>query len=333
MTCQTFLRPIIAASLLLTVAAPSPARAADTTKVVMQLDWIFNAQFAGLYQAIEQGYFAEEGLDVELRESVPDQNTVGAVLDADIAFGCAESNVLLLDRADGADIVALGAMFQRSPLVWMYLPPTQYTGTPSLKGKRVGVNPDGKRVMKRILKGADVSLEEVEIMDVGYDKMQPLLDGKVDFIQGYYIDEFVRLQMQTGGQAQSFLAEDYGYSAYSQVVFASAAQTQAHPDLYPRFERALARGWLYALIHQQETVDLILKKYNPDLDPVYQQRSLARIADLVTPAGHAPMQPMQRKVWADNVAFFMSEGILKEPVDLDAMLPTTAPVAVSSTAP
>ncbi|MGF1449901.1 MAG: ABC transporter substrate-binding protein [Opitutales bacterium] len=326
-----FRRVTLRALVLLAGAFPSMSQAADKTKVVMQLDWIFNAQFAGLYQAIEQGYFADEGLEVELREVAREQATVAATLEAGIAFGCAESNVLLLE--DQAEIVCLGAMFQRSPLVWMYLPPTEYTGTASLKGKRVGVNPDGKRVLKRILKGADVRLEETTIVDVGYDKLSPLFMGEVDFIQGYYIDEFVRLQMESDGQAKSFLAEDYGYSAYSQVVFSSAAQHARHPDLYPRFERALARGWLYALTRPEETVDLILEKYNPELDPVYQRRSLARIAELITPDGLPPMQPMRRAVWEENVDFFVSEGILTQPVDLDALLPAPPPTVSALTQP
>ncbi len=327
-----FLFPNLRALACIAAAAlPLITHAADKTRVVMQLDWIYNAQFAGLYQAIEQGYFAEAGLEVELREVARNQATVEAVLDAGIAFGCAESNVLLLE--DDAEIVCLGAMFQRSPLVWMYLPPTEYAGTASLKGKRVGVNPDGKRVLKRILKGAEVSLEEVNIVDVGYDKLAPLFKNEVDFIQGYYIDEFVRLQMESDGKAKSFLAEDYGYSAYSQVVFSSAAQHAKHPDLYPRFERALARGWVYALTRQEETVELIIEKYNPDLDALYQRRSLARIAELVTPEGYAPMQPMKREVWEENVTFFISEGILTQPVDLDALLPAPPPTVSALTTP
>ena len=96
------------------VLPASGAQAAE--KAVLQLKWFHQFQFAGYYAAKEKGFFAEEGLDVEIRERDPAKSPIDNVLHGAADFGISDSS-LILHRMRGSQAVALAAIFQHSPLV------------------------------------------------------------------------------------------------------------------------------------------------------------------------------------------------------------------------
>lgn len=301
---------------LLFAAASLQAR----TPVLFQLDWIYNAQFAGLYQAIEQGYFAEEGLEVTLAEAPKSRGVVETVVQhAGIAFGSSESNVLLVQRAGGQPVVAVGTMFQDSPIGWMSLASRGFASPRDFRGRRIGIHADGGKVLQVALARAGMTLADVELVEVGYDPDE-VISGKVDLMQAYYLDEYVALQLRTGGAGSIILARDHGYVAYSQVIFTTEAVAREHPEHVRGMLRAVQRGWEHALAHPEETVGLILARWNPELDRAYQEASLARIGELVKPGGAPALAPLSRERWAASQAIFLEHGLIPAPVDLDAFL-------------
>jgi len=311
------------ASVILTACATVEETAdteADLEPVVMQLDWIFNAQFAGFYQAIEQGYYAEKGFSVELRAGVTTARTVPATLEEPaISFGSTESNVLIGNVAEGDDAVAIGAMFQDSPMGWMYLKDGAVSEFADLAKLRVGIHADGARVIALLLEQQGVDTSDLVTFDASYDPKQ-ILDDKADALQCYYIDEFVKLEQLVGENAGVFLARDYGYRSYSQVMFTAAATVAEHPDAVAGFLEATKRGWQYAFEHQEETVDLIISKYNAELDRDYQLRSLAKIEELMVPEPGALFRPMDASVLKAGQQHLLKYNLISEAVDIDALL-------------
>jgi ABC-type nitrate/sulfonate/bicarbonate transport system substrate-binding protein len=105
-------------------------------KVRLQLKWRHQFQFAGYYAAIEKGYYAEAGLDVELLEPQPETAPTYSVLRGDAEFGISNSDLLLL-RAEGLKVVALASIFQHSPLVFAALKGKDIETIHDLAGKRI----------------------------------------------------------------------------------------------------------------------------------------------------------------------------------------------------
>jgi ABC-type nitrate/sulfonate/bicarbonate transport system substrate-binding protein len=307
-----------------TAAAAPESVSADGSvppiRVVMQLDWRFNAQFAGFYQAIEQGYFAEAGLEIELRGGVTTPDTVAATLaEPLISFGCAESNVILGDAAAGAPVRVLGTMFQDSPMGWMHLAGGAVSGFGDLVGAKVGIHADGNRVLKLLLEREGFDTTGFETFSASHDPQQ-LLDGTADALQCYYIDEFVRLRQLVGDQARVFLAKDFGYQAFSQVIFTHAETLEKHPEVVRAFLQALKQGWAYTFAHQTETVDLILRDYDPDIDRDYQIASLALIEELMVPEAGALMRPMDPAVWESGQAYLLQYNLIDQPISISTLL-------------
>jgi len=313
------MRLLLRLSCLVCLASVLAAREAVPVRV--QLDWIYNAQFAGLYQALEQGYFAAEGLEVELKEAPKSAGVVESVVTSTgIAFGVSESNVLLLECQKGRPVVALAPMFHSSPMGWMVLKQSGIRSAADFRGRKVGIHHDGEKVLAVALARAGLTLKDVVITEVGYDP-RILLEGTVDLMQGYSLDENVALQVRAPGQSDFIHAKDHGYIARSQVVFATEATVASNPALVERFLSACRRGWSYALENQESTVDLILRKWNPSLDRTYQIASLGQIARLVKPTPASTVMPlMSRQEWEECQSVFLKHDFLPQRVDLESFV-------------
>jgi ABC-type nitrate/sulfonate/bicarbonate transport system substrate-binding protein len=297
-----------------------PIALQSSTKVSIQLDWIYNAQFSGLYQSIEQGYFAERGLEVTLLEAPKSIGVVESVVDAeDIRFGSSESSVLLAARQSGQPVVALSPMFQYSPMGWMYLPESGIQSVSDFQGKRIGIHADGEKILGIALAQHGITLDDISFVEVGYDP-QVLIDGKVDLMQAYYIDEFVALQQTIGNRGKILLAGKNGYLAYSQVLFTSEKVLHSHQDTVIAVVEACRQGWAYALAHQEETIDLILEKWNPELDRDYQLQSLAKMEALIRPGGGAIMPWASSEKWQEMQNMLLEFDLLPEAVDLETFI-------------
>src|SRR5574343_1822642 len=119
---------------LLSLLVLAPAWALE--RVVLQLNWKHQFQFAGYYAAIEQGYFRDAGFEVALRELREGDDPIDIVLSGNADFGVAASE-LALQRARGKPVVALAAIVQHSPLILL------------VNRRRVGSvdNLEGSRIM------------------------------------------------------------------------------------------------------------------------------------------------------------------------------------------
>ena len=100
----------------LLICLPQSTLAGPPEKVVLQLKWFHQFQFAGYYAAKAQGYYAAEGLDVEMRQLDPKNTVVDQVASGSANYGIGDSGIIAA-YAQGAKIVALAAIFQHDPLV------------------------------------------------------------------------------------------------------------------------------------------------------------------------------------------------------------------------
>ncbi len=310
---------VVSLLLLSFTCLPLKAREQKLFPIVMQLDWIHNVQFAGIYQAIEQGYYKSAGLVVEIRPVTFGQDTVERVLETKHCIGSAESNVLLAAHSNGADIKALATMFQGSPMGWMYLKESGVVDIKDFRGKRIGIHPDGEKVIQLALAHEGIEIPNLETMKVGYN-VEILLNGEVDVMQGYLIDEFIKLQLESDESAGILMAKDHGYLAYSQVFFTDSEFLKGHPEQIEAFLEASEKGWEYALSHIEASARLIIEKYNPELQHAHQEKSLESIRELVMPDGMNIMAPMDYAVWSKSQEQFLAQGILERGANLKELL-------------
>src|SRR5450631_801499 len=130
-------------SVCLILAASHPAAALD--QVSLQLKWKHHFQFAGYYQALEQGFYRDAGLDVTIREGGPDIDVSEAVAGGRADFGVCGVSVLR-EWTMGRRLVVLAAIFQRSPAVILVARRADISSVSDLRGRTLMDTPGSEEI-------------------------------------------------------------------------------------------------------------------------------------------------------------------------------------------
>jgi len=229
--------------------------------VSVQLLWKHQFQFAGYYMAIEKGFYAEEGLEVSLKEFDFGIDLVDEIVQGNSQFGVARTS-LLIDKNAGADVVALFAAYQQSPLMLLTRKDSGILLSSDIKDKDVMITNDAKKVGEIIamLLQAGITVSDFNQQEHSYN-VQDLIDGKTEAMASYISNEPYQMELK-GVDYNVIHPKDYGFDMYSDILFSSREYIQQNPEITDRFYRASIRGWLYAFENIEETAQVIFDKYN-----------------------------------------------------------------------
>jgi class 3 adenylate cyclase/ABC-type nitrate/sulfonate/bicarbonate transport system substrate-binding protein len=243
----------VACSLLL---ASGPAAALDA--VSLQLKWKHQFQFAGYYQALEQGFYRDAGLDVTIREGGPGIDVAETVASGKADFGVCSASVLR-EWTIGRRLVVLAAIFQHSPAVILVARRADISSVSDLRGRTL-MDAPGSDEIAAMLKREGVDYEALPRVDHQGDP-RDLLAGRADAMVAYSTNEPFVLE-QLGAAYRTFSPEASGIDFYGDNLCTSEVEVKAHPDQVAAFRAASVKGWAYALAHKETTVDLILRSYS-----------------------------------------------------------------------
>ncbi|MGE0485677.1 MAG: ABC transporter substrate-binding protein [Gammaproteobacteria bacterium] len=235
-----------------------PAPAAE--RIVLQLKWEHEFQFAGYYAALWQGFYAREGLDVEIRSAWTEQgrkfDVQQEVMAGHAHFGVAGMD-LLIDRGKGSDYVLVAPVFQRSAGALLALESTRLERLEDVAGLRIAVAAgdfiNDELELALAANGLDTS--RVQFVDAPLT-LETLTSGKADAILTYAVSALVRAR-ETGLELNVIYPGDFGLKTYGDVLFTQGALARERPDLVRRFRKATLEGWRYALENRYEVADRI----------------------------------------------------------------------------
>ena len=300
---------------LLAACAPQEVKK-PPDEVSVQLAWFHEAEFAGFYAADQQGYYAEEGLEVTLLpRPEPGADVMAPVMDETADFGVTFGAGLVTARSQGLPITAIATIYRRYPLAFMTLASSGITRPHGFPGHTVRtLSPGGSAVVfQAMMTRLGLDPESVRQVDVGFD-LSPFLAGELDIWPGYIINEVLTAREQ-GYEVNLILPGDYGVHLYGDVLFTTDQLIQENPDLVLRFLRATLRGWRWAVENPQEA-GLLALKYDPALDAAHEAAMMEASVPLVH-TGEDQIGWMREEVWQGTHDILLEQEILDEPVDVD----------------
>lgn len=239
-------------------ANAAPESSAPLKTVRLQLKWQHQFQFAGYYAALEQGYYRQAGLDVEILDAKDTSESTEKVLNGSADFGIAMSD-LVLHRVHGDPVVALATIYQHSPLIFLSPHSVEINSIHDLVGKRVTLETHAEELIA-YLEAEGIHTEQLEILPHTFNIAQ-LISGSVDAISAYSTDEPYALVEQGIGY-NVFSPRSVGIDFYGDTLFSTEEYIKNNPATVSAFVEASLKGWEYALSHQEEIVDLILNSYS-----------------------------------------------------------------------
>ncbi|MEQ9328049.1 MAG: ABC transporter substrate-binding protein [Rhodospirillales bacterium] len=244
---------------ILSLVATGPARAqSGPDRVVLQLKWLHQFQFAGYYAAIEKGFYREAGLEVELREAKTGMDPMAEVIAGRADFGVGTTDILLM-RDRGEPVVVLAAIMQHSPLALMTRRDGGRRNIHQLAAGRLMIEPHSAELFAYFTReGIDVS--KLDLVEHDFD-VGRVLDGTIDAMSVYSTDEPWRMQVQAVDYTL-FRPVDSGIDFYGDNLFTTETQIDDHPDRVDAFLAASLKGWEYAMRHPEEIAQLIVDRYS-----------------------------------------------------------------------
>ncbi|HUF06386.1 MAG TPA: ABC transporter substrate-binding protein [Candidatus Binatia bacterium] len=292
--------------------------------VQLQLQWTPQAQFAGYFAAVEQGYYADEGLDVEILDGGPDviPQAVGCAADGP-AFTISWVPKVLEAREQDCDLVDIAQVFQRSGTLSVAWADSGITSPADYAGKRVGVWDFGNEF--EVTAGARaVGLEE----GTDYTKviqafdMSALLNDEVDVAEAMIYNEYAQvLETENPDTGELYQPEDLTVIDYNEVgtamlqdaIFARASwlAEEGNEDVATRFLRASFRGWIYCRENPDDCVEYTTNAGSA-LGAGHQAWMMNEINPLIWPSPGG-IGVMDADLWQQTVDISVESGIISEP--------------------
>lgn len=290
-----------------------------TQKVVLQLSWLHQYQFAGYYAAKELGYYKDAGIDLEIKEIAPHTNLSTVIQDKEADFAIGRSS-LLIDKIEGKDIVALGAIFQQSPMMLLVKDDSGINSVKDLKNRRIMLTDDAKETasVMAMLFSNGLSQKNIQIMPHTFN-LDDLINGNTDAMASYISNEPVRLADRGIGY-RIFHPSDYGFHFYSDILFTSSQFIHDNPKLTDEFYQATIKGWEYAFDHIYETAELIQKSYNTQNKTLLQLIKEGEILKHLAYYQGKPLGYLDKARLGDIVKVYNVLGIVTQEIDLDTFI-------------
>ena len=248
---MTRLTALLVALLALALAAcgkreePQPG-APPQERLELVLDYLPNADHAGIYAAQAGGHLREAGLDVRLRTPTDPAAPLQLVASGRADVAVSYEPELLLARDEGARVQSIGALVQRPLTSVTSLPGAGAVREPEdLRGKRVGTVgiPYQDAYLRSILRRGDVPAGSVRRIDVGFNLTPTLLSRRVDATLGAFWNvEGVELRRR-GRNPVVVPVDRLGVPTYDELVLIASEETvRSRGRLLRRLMQALARG-------------------------------------------------------------------------------------------
>ncbi|MFE3836814.1 ABC transporter substrate-binding protein [Pseudogemmobacter sonorensis] len=258
------------------------------TAMPFALDWKFEGPAAPYFVAIDKGYFAAEGLTVEISEGTSSLEAIPKVATGAFPVGFADINSLMkfLDQNPGAPVTAVMMIYDKPPFAMVGRKSLGIEGPKDIEGKILGAPPpDGAWAQFPIFAAENgIDMSTVTVEPVGFPTREPMLaEGKVAAVTGFSFSSSLNLK-RLGVPEEDLsivLMADHGVALYGNVVIANTDFAAANPEQLVGFLRAVALGWKDAAADPEGAIASLVAR-NPAADPALEAERLGMaIADNV----------------------------------------------------
>lgn len=293
-----------------------------TEEFDLALDFFVNADHAGIFTALERGYFADAGLEVRPRVPADPSAPIKQVATGRVDLAISYEPEVMLARDQGLDVVAVAALIQEPLTSLISLPAAKVKEPADLEGKTVvtaGI-PYQTAYLDTILRSNGVDPKDVEQVDVGLNLLQPVLSGRADAMFGGFRN-VEGVQLQRAGKNPSVVpVNELGIPTYDELVLVARGDQVAEDSEPLRlFIAALQRGAIDARDDPQLATDALLKA-SPELEPKLTLAEVRETLPLFFPQAERPFGWMDPSEWTGFVGYMADQGQIQQRLGTDELL-------------
>jgi NitT/TauT family transport system substrate-binding protein len=302
---------VVAMLLLAGAAACRP----ETNSIRLPMGYVASVQFAPVYVAVEKGYFAAEGIELEFDYSW-ETNGVQLVAAGELPFAIASGDQVLLAREQEMPIVTFVNWWRRFPVAVIALEESGIKGPSDLAGRKVGIPETfGASYIGWRALASEVGLSEgdVTLETIGYTQLANLTEDRIDAAVVYANNEPVQLE-QMGYQYVEFSVADYA-TLVSNGLITNEKTLEKNSELVRGFAQAFLKGLEDALADPDAAFE-ICREYVEGLDENEAAQRAVLEASLEYWQGE-PLGASDLTAWQTTADVMLGAGLLSSDVDVE----------------
>jgi NitT/TauT family transport system substrate-binding protein len=282
-------------------------------KVKLALNWKPEPEFGGFYEAERAGEFKKNGLQVEILPGGAGQPVAQMVAAGKAEFGISSGDEVIVSRSHGADIVALFAVYQTSPMGLMV-------------HQSLGLKKIDDVFTNNLTLAMEKGLPYYKFLEKKFGttkvKIVPYAGGVAPFLhdkkfaqQGFITSEPL-VARREGADPQMFLVSDAGYDPYAEVVITSGEYLKKNSDTVKSFLKAIREGWK-GYLKDPKPADIVMHGLNKGMDLKTFDESAATQKELIEnkETGSGGLGLMTEERWERLVKQLLDLHVVKKDVD------------------
>ena len=289
------------------------------------LDWYPNALHAFLYVAMEKGYFAEEGLKINIRFPSNANDAISLVAAGQADIGLYYQQDVIQARANQqVPVKSIGAVVQGPLNIVLSLQEKNITSAEDLVGKTIGYAGTelSEALVRSIMEYVGADSSDVTMIDVGFDLMSSMTTGSVDATIGCLVNHEVPQLEEEGFAVNWFDLDDYGVPTYYEGIFlASDKAIETDAKTLQAFLRACKKGFRDMQADPEEALSILLANQNEEnfpLSETVERQSMQTLLPLME-TDSAEFLSQSDQCWQANMDWMLAQGLISQEVPLDSL--------------
>jgi NitT/TauT family transport system substrate-binding protein len=299
-------------------ASAPPQEVTELQKVRMGVSYIPDVQFAPVYVAQSKGFYADEGLEVEMEYGF-ENDFVALAAQGEREFAFASGDQVILARAQGLPITYVMKWYQRYPVALMALASEGITKPADVVGKTVGLPGFFGATFigwKALVYATGIDESAVTVEEIGFTQTAAVQQGTVDAAMVYVNNEPNQLRSQ-GIEVNVIEVSDY-IDLVSNGLVVGDQLMKDNPDLVERMVKATLRGIEYTIDQPDEAFEItrqVIPEITDETAPD-QRKMLGDAIELWKTDRPGLSSP---EAWQASVDFMAKTGLLEKPVDVETL--------------
>ena len=282
--------------------------------ISLALDWYPNSNHAGIYYGIDNGYFEENDINVDVYTPSDPASILQTVASGRDEFGISYQPDLLLARSEGIPVVAVHSIVKTPLNSIMTLGDSGIDNPSKLKNKTIGYPgiPLNIGILSSILEEQDLTIDDVELVDVGFDLVPALLSERVDAIIGaFWSHESILIELE-GREVNILKFEEWGIPKYHELVLVTSEEYfKNNEEIVEKFVDAFSRGYKKSIENNDKSMEALIAAF-PEVNIELETQGIK----LLSPLWQESFDTDGMDSWNKFGDWMKDKGLISESLDV-----------------
>ena len=281
----------------------------------LALDWYPNSNHAGIYSAIDEGFFDEEGIKLSVYTPSDPTAIISSVASGRDDFGLSYHPDILQAQSAGLEIVSVLSISQHPLNSIMTLKKSSIKNPSDLKGKVVGYPgiPSNKAMLETVLSSQNININDVETVDVGFELVKALVSGSVDAIIGaYWTHESIVMELQ-GYEIEIMRLEEWGVPDYYELILiTNKSFLEENKSEVEKVVNSFKKGYEFSIRNPQESITSLINIVGKEIVEEDVERAGVELLIPMWQSNNLPFGHQDISKWEETYEWMYQNNFLEK---------------------